>query len=308
MPERKTIIILVIACVLISLVLASSSLPYFVEPVTPIVPTPTYQLGIYYYCWMGYDQASGKWTGGQGSSHWAKADGITQTSTLGYYSSMDDRVLTWQLSEMKQLGISFLVVSWWGQTSFVNEAVLHLFQFVDQNNEPFQLAIMIEPYGSVNYANDMNYIWQLYNEYSDHIFEIGGKPLLAFFNPLLPPSDSRFSIRVVGQQTNVDWVYWQGMGALDGYGGTWGMNEVSQYMGNPKVSTDGVVAIIPKYDDYAMYLAGSRPHYMRFGLDGTLWQKELTYAKVNAKTIIICTWNEYSENTAIEPLIGSLST
>lgn len=220
---------------------------------------------------------------------------------------MDDKVLTWQFSEMKQLGISFLIVSWWGQGNYVDQALLHLFRFIDDNSVPVQLAIMIEPYGSVNYASDMNYVWQLYNQYNDHIFEINGKPLLAFFNPLLPPSDSRFSIRVVGQQANVDWVYWQGMGALDGYGGTWGVNEVSQYTGNPKVSADGVVAIIPKYDDYAMYLAGSRPHYMQFGLDGTLWQKELNYAKAHAKIIIITSWNEYSESTAIEPLIGSLS-
>jgi hypothetical protein len=78
------------------------------------------------------------------------------------------------------------------------------------------------------------------------------------------------------------------------------MKEVSEYVGNPEVASDGVVCIIPRYDDYALYLAGSRPHYMRFGVNTPLWDKELAFAKANAKIIIITSWNEYHERTFIE--------
>ncbi len=302
-----------LALCLVLITAPHSSIGEPVIPSTPSITGPAPQIprqqaliAAFYYAWMGYNETSGEWTGGQGTSHWTKADGITKTSPLGYYSSMDDRVLVWQFSEMKRLGISFLIISWWGQTSYVNQAVLHLLDFIDSNNEPIQVAIMIEPYGSVDYAGDMNYISQLYSQYSEHIFKIDGKPLLAFYNPLSPSPDERFTIRKVGHGPSVDWTYWQGMDALDDYGGTWNMTQVSEYIGDPKVSTDGVVAIIPCYDDYAMYLAGSRSHYMRFGLDGFLWQKELAFAKTHAKIIIVTSWNEWSENTAIEGHLSEL--
>lgn len=287
----------------VSLLLIMPSPSLIGEPVASAPMPDNYaklEVGVYFYSWAGYNETSHEWTGGRGTSHWQISDGIVDKPPIGYYSSMDNSTLSWQLSEMEQFGISFVVVSWWGRNNYVDSAAVNLLRFVHAHNSPIRIAFMVEPYGVVDYIGDMNYIASLYRQYAGHIFEIGSKPVLAFYAPLLPPDDSRFAIRTLGHGPFVEWNYWQGMDGLDDYGGTWSMGQVSEYIGNPKVATDGVVAIIPRYDDYALYLAGSRAHYMRFGLDGTLWEKELGFAKANAKIVIITSWNEYSERTFIE--------
>jgi hypothetical protein len=203
-------------------------------------------------------------------------------------------------------GVTFVIISFWGVDDYSTPAIEHFLQYITTTNDTMKFAVMIEPHNGINYLTDMNYVGSLYEKYQRHVFIWEGKPLLCFFNPLTPPNDVQFTIRIVGQMNYTDWSYWQGMDAVESYGGSWNMTQVQSYIGNPKIAKDGEVTIVPRYDDSALYAAGARPHWMKFdaNLNQGLWQKEVTFAKANSKLIIVTSWNEYSERTAVEILFA----
>jgi hypothetical protein len=249
------------------------------------------EIGSWLYLWYGRNETTGNWSGGWNTSHWSSQDGIVDVPPIGYYSSMDDSTIAWQLQQMHSHGITFVVISFWGVDDYSTPAIEHFLQYVSATNDTMKFAIMIEPHNNINYRTDMNYIASLYGEYSSHVFSWEGKP-----------NDTRFTIRTVGQMDYVDWSYWQGMDAVESYGGSWNMTQVQSYIGNPKIARDGEVTIVPRYDDSALYKAGARPHYMKFDANLTqgLWQKEVTFAKANAKLILVTSFNEYHERTFVE--------
>lgn len=295
-----------------------------VEIVRPVNAVRTIPVGAYYYLWYGYNFTSHSWTGGDGTYHWNHDnDVIVDRPIIGYYASLNNETIKWQIDHMKASGLSFAIVSWWGWGirnfseptiieegyQAINNATINLFNYLKDSGTTFKIAIMVEPFniGEMDYTQVYNYIWNtFYSQYGPWIFEWQGKPLLAWFNPLSPPSNSSFTNRIVGNPpNNVDWVFWKGMDALDSYGGN---AEPQYYIGNPIISYDGVVCITPRYDDYYFYNAGGRSGYMTFDkyYSKGLYAKEWDYVISNRDSInlvIIASWNEYHERNAIEPHI-----
>jgi len=279
-----------------------------------------YYVGVFYYPWYGFNSTSLCWSGGYGSSHWNDSvyGVVRDVPLIGFYSSMSNDTLKWQFHEMESIGVNFIVISWWGWgvVDFsspwnvsrlycaIDDATKNVFKFIEGNGLPFKVAIMVEPFSSnMNYTQVYDYVYEnYYSKYDCFIYKLDGKPLLLFFNPLAPVRDERFSVRVVGHQSDVDIFFWKGMDVLDDYRNV----DVSNYVGYPVVSGDGFVSILPRYDDRLLYYAGSRGGYMVFdeNFNKKLYEREWDYVLRNRNrihTIIIYSWNEYHERSAIEP-------
>jgi len=295
-------------------------------------------VGTFLYLWYGYNATSHRWTGGLGTSHWNDTSSglVKDKPSLGYYASLDNRTLGAQLSEMKEAGISVIAVSWWGTgnatqsgssatlNGAIDNATLNLFRYLEatKGQWQFRVAIMVEPFNLTynmtprDYVKVYDYLYaRYYHPFDDLVMYWQGKPLLMSFNAGWPgygggfqagrlPSNSTFTYRLVGSRPNpFDWNFWAGMRFLDASGGS---AEPQNYEYNPVISGDGEVGIAPRYDDYSLWLAGQRDGYMRFdyqlsqGMYGSEWNYVLGEV-ANVHLILIYSWNEYHERTAIEP-------
>ncbi len=207
----------------------------------------------------------------------------------GYYSSINETLIFYQLKLIEECGIDFLIISWTSKNSFEDNASKKVFKIIKENNLRLKVALMVEPV--CDYDSDLNkfmelkkYIFENYIQpYSDQYFYWNNKPLLGFFVPLNPPDDQLFSIRVIGEQPYAHWPYWSVP---------------------PKISKDGVVAILPRYDD--SYLSRDNKividkHYTKKLYDNQ-WDFVLRN-KDKINLVLITSWNEYHERTMIEPHI-----
>ena len=301
-------------------------------------------VGTFLYLWYGYNSTSHRWTGGLGTSHWNDTSSglVKDKPSLGYYASLDNETLGAQLSEMKNAGISVIIVSWWGTGNTtqsgdsatldgaINNATSNLFRYLEATKSQwqFKVAMMVEPFNQTynmtphDYVRLYDYLYvHYYRPFDDLMLNWQGKPLLASFNADWSgygggfqagrlPSNSTFTYRLVGGRPNpVDWNFWAGMNFLDASGGN---AEPQNYEYDPVVSPDGEVGISPTYDDYYLWLAHQRPGYMRFdyqmseGMYGSEWTYVLGKAG-SVSLVLIYSWNEYHERTAIEPHVDASS-
>jgi len=80
----------------------------------------------------------------------------------------------------------------------------------------------------------------------------------------------------------------------------------SNDIGDPYISPDGEVTVVPRIDSYFGNASGYQQGYLRF--DSTLqlglycyeWNYLLSH-KGEVKLVLIYSWNEYHERSAIEP-------
>jgi hypothetical protein len=97
----------------------------------------------------------------------------------------------------------------------------------------------------------------------------------------------------------VNWYFWEGGNYLDA-NGTKAQPQNYEYA--PGISPDGEVGVIWRYDDYYQ-----RPtSYMRFDVNGSqgMYNYEWNYAiqyKAEVNLVLLYSWNEYHERTALEP-------
>ncbi len=269
--------------------------------------------GAYFYVWYGYNETSQQWQGGNLTSHWNdQPERSFLDRPLSWYSSMNDTVIAWQISEMHKAKLNFVAISWWGPNDYTDESMRHFVQYLDATNDTLQFAIMIEPYSELNLTDAQDYIWSIYQMYGEHVFQWEGKPLVTFFTNQGFKGDSRFTARAVTNHGTIglveafgfsnDWNYVQGMSQyMDGTNKpSW---EEKAY-GAMQISIDKVVSISPRFDNYYEYSIGGRSDYIRFNVngEGNMLQQELAWANRNgAKLIIYTSFNEYTEGSMIEP-------
>jgi hypothetical protein len=222
--------------------------------------------------------------------------------------------------------LSYAVVSWWGNASSgrngaVNNATLDLFKFLKENDPNFKIALMVDAYSDnlskSSFVGDFDYVYDDFVEpYGNWYFDWQGKPLLLFFSPLVPSyNDSRFTIRTIGnfncrpvdscQEPN--WIWWTAPPQF--YQRESGANvNYTNDIGNPVISSDGEVAVVPRIDSCSYYLGDpqQRGGCLQFDSNLTLglYQYEWNYVIRNrsqVKLVLIYSWNENYERSAIEP-------
>lgn len=245
------------------------------------------QVGVYYYAW--YDPG--------GSSHYNWTT-IPDRSILGPYTSNDSAIIAQHLYWMQDLSIDFAIISWWGPTSWVDNATKTIFQTAQNNITNVKLCLMIEAFNNtqpIDYNATYDYIYANYvSPYSSFYFRYQDKPLLLLYNEVNFsdwnfPRDNRFTIKISGHSNYVDWVYHDAVPAMRQF-----------YYPLPR---DRCFPICPRFDDY--YERPNNHTVDRTYQDGwyiAQWKQTLDLAQKHAINIVtITSWNEFPERSAIEP-------
>ena len=270
-------------------------------------PQPKVPVGSVFYAWYGLDFKTGKWTGGNSTSHWSHEPATAMNiRPVNFYSSNDNQTLAWQLSQMHDAGITFLIASWWGPGDYTDDAIKNLFRYVNATADPIKIAILVEPYAGLDVASAERYVYgTFYEPYSEHIFEWLGKPLLTFFLPTMPEdNDPDFTIRTVGNGPDADWNYVAG---LPEYVEDTNKppDDLIHYTNGNRTAFDGEVTVTPRFDNYYEFLQGGRNDYLRLDVNYTgMFQKLWAYAQTNATLIVITSWNEMTEGSMLEEYIS----
>ncbi len=278
-------------------------------------------IAVFYYVW--YDD-------GLGGRHWndSAVTIVVDRPLIGYYSSLNDSVIEWQLRLIKDAGIDVLFISWWGPGSFEDRAAQKVFKLLRKYG--LKGAILIEPYKPYNLLNIsrvygkefwgevLDYVYKHYVEpYNDVYFHLDGKPLVLAFSPVglvYRPSDDRFTIRVVGTWVDyfnllslfgihIDWDLWPD------YLAPWTSGDKDVEL---RIRRDGYVAITPRFDDTRMCKAGARILCWMRTLDPNYtlkayikqWEWILRH-RDEIRIVAIYSWNEYHERSEIEPHVDA---
>jgi hypothetical protein len=278
-----------LAFVLLALILAACSVHMQCGSVKG---SSSVSVGAYYYVW--WDPTSPEQE--HDRKNW-NAPRILDEPYIGSYNSNDSTIIKQHLAWLEDLKIDFLIVSWWGNNSYTDNSTRMVFQTAAENQTKVRLCIMIEPYNGKN-PIDFN---QTYNHIHDNYvqpfptvyYELDSKPLLLFFNEdnftdaTTFYKDSRFTVKINGQKSYVDWVY------HDKIPGQW----------QGTLPYNRVFPVCPSFDDshvrypnHTIDIDYSNDSYIND------WKEALNYANNDEVDIItICSWNELEERTAIEP-------
>ncbi len=306
---RSIWVVMVIALIILGAVTA-----FFVTRGSTGTPPP---VGTFLYLWYGSPDSAGLGTPGWNSSSYPGGGAVVDKPTIGFYSSDNNDTFAWQLSQMRQAGFSFAVVSWWGpsnagESGMINKVAHDLFSYLKSTGSTFKLAIMVDAYnGSDNLSPstlraDYGYVYDSFvNPYGGWYFEWGGKPLLLFFNPIYPAfENSSFTVRTIGNRPNpVNWTFWDAPAQY--FQGQAGSVNAANDEGQPTISLDGEVTLVPRIDSF-FNRGYQNGYYLRFdaNLSEGMYQEQWNYVLNHTSSInlvLVYGWNEYHERTAIEP-------
>jgi len=253
-------------------------------------PHSDVNIGIFYYAW--YDTTS--------AESWNKSK-IVDTPILGFYDSSNSTVIVQHLQWIEDLGVDFVILSWWGTNDsygkFNDNVAKQILSQAQQTRSSLKFTIMVEPYNNMiyNYTDIYDHIYNDFASPFDDIYYKIEKPLICFFNneSLTPngiiPQDERFTIKLVGTQPYVQWIYTD-------------LNNNTQPTKNPYTDQTSVT---PRYDDSRIPGRNASCIVNADLTDETYsneWQNAISLLKKEKiKTITITSWNEYPERTAIEP-------
>jgi hypothetical protein len=293
---------------LVGIILTSALVPASLNAINASVPVSAevnkrVKVGLFYYVWYTGELGKDHWNG---SSVWTVVD----TPLLGFYNSSDPKVIKQHLEWFKELGIDFLIVSWWGPNSFEDDATKAIFSMVKQYDYPVQIVIMVEAYnwsGAYDFNAICDYINDTYvAQYGSIYMKVNDLPLVCFFNDNINMTRTEadrtaihsvtgFSARIVGQSDYVDWYAWRPCnGDSEGYPNIF-----------PKLSKDGFTCIEPRYDD--SHIGGNNTFDENYtdGLYDEQWRTVQEYRdQGNLSIVAIYSWNEYHERSQIEPHIS----
>lgn len=247
------------------------------------------KIGVYYYPWY-----VGNWS--------IYHKNCPDTPVLGQYDSSNLSVIVQHLNWFEQLGINFVIFSWWGKYSPSDNNTDLILSQIAKNYTNIQFFIMVEPFGrgwneaynastgAYNFTLIYNYIYDTYvTKFGSNCFNLNGNPVIGFYDDASKnltrngiPVDSRFTLRLIGCQSNDDWEY----------------QVPDPSLSAQPVCRDGEISVSPRYDANGWY---EDVNYTQ-GLYDQQWIKAINEAKQGKVDIItIISWNEFAERTQIEP-------
>jgi Glycosyl hydrolase family 71 len=262
-------------------------------------PIPTLA---YYYIW--YDHSS-----------WARAK--TNYPTLGRYSSDDVRVLQQHVKWAQSAGIDGFIVSW-KHTPTLDRRLADLVRIA--NNLHFKLAIIYQgldfyrrPLPAARVASDLQWFAARYG--SNHAFQIYAKPLviwsgtwkytLSQMSEVVSPVHQ--SLLLLASEKNLRG-YERVAGLFDGDAYYWSSVNPQTYPNYPGKLTSMSAAIhahhglwvAPAAAGFDARLVGGHQTVSRRG--GQTLRDELNGALASSPDAVgVISWNEFSENSEIEP-------
>lgn len=284
-------------------------------------------IGMQYFLWYGE---------GLGASHWNDDEIhglVSEHPEIGYYSSLKGETIRHHLDLAENIGIDFLCLNLHIEDKGVNEIELHsilnLFDIVNSCKYKIKLAIQICLYTNDEriIGDSLAFIKKTFIQ-KDEYLEINGKKVLFWFwsgafdsNSILIPKlkeftndldNIAFSNRIADEsEDNLTFNMFNGFGPFSPielsdplhWERVW--NESLENTQNIKYK---VFSVCPGYDDrHIMDLQRTNNPYRYVPRnEGETYKKTWEFAIRNKATIdivMISTFNEYHENTHIEPTI-----
>jgi hypothetical protein len=256
---------------------------------------------VYYYVWYGsVDAGVGR--------HWNDTKGhtVVDEPLLGFYSSQNSSIVEQHLKWFKELGVSFMIISWWGPNSYEDNASKTIFSIVKDKGYPIEITIMVEAYnwsGSYDFKAIYDYINETYIvPYRGIYMKLDNLPLVCFFNDNINMTSTEekrnalrsfagYSARIVGHtESYVDWWAWPISGQSEAPA--------------PRISKDGYIGLLPRYDDSRLGYSTITTYDADYaeGLYDSQWEEILRMESENKiKYVAMYSWNEYPERSQIEP-------
>jgi Glycosyl hydrolase family 99 len=256
----------------------------------------------YYYLWFT-------------PSSWNRAK--TDLPVLGPYSSDDPDVMRQQIKWAKSAGIDGFIVSW----KNVSDWTPRLKQLVEiAGEESFKLAINYEsldfyrnPLPVDQVATDLNYFSQTYAQ--NPVFDLFGKPVVIWAGTwkydrseiAQVTAPLRNDLQILGSEKQAT-TYENIADLVDGDAYYWSSVDPSTFPDYPgklqkmadAVHANGGMWIAPAAPGFDARLVGGSKAVDR--QDGAVYKTELTTAmSADPDAIGIISWNEFSENSHIEP-------
>ena len=274
---------------------------------SPQDETTEVDVGVFYYVW--YEE-------GNDTRHWndEPCDNVVDLPVLDYYSSQNESVIKNHLDWMKDIGLDFLIISWWGENSYEDNSTKIIFDVVEEYaSDWMELAIMVEGFNDsqgpdgYDFTIIYEYLLNTYIEpYSDIYMRLNNKPLVCWFNfenMTIPKpnrdaiyAETRVEARIVGHSNYVDW--WFGIPCS--------VDDNTK----PTIYMDNEICIEPRYDN--QYLGKDKNYTFdatyEQGIYDIEWNEVIKYAREGSVSLVtIYSWNEFHERSQIEPCYDKTS-
>lgn len=245
------------------------------------------QIGVHYFTW--YDMKNGRW--GNGATD---VETDAPVPALGRYRSSDPAVMDAHISQMAAAGFDFVIVDIVAEApaSWTNAHAL----FDRLPGQSLKAAVMLDGLGTASAAAKAGWVEKATREFAGHpnYFFVHDKPLVALFSASIEFAAPAVTMRNVywsnsyGPGTNTfnpgfvlhahDWPFWAE---------------------TPQPLVNGVVPVVPGYSDTHLARSQAMEHARDEGqMYHDQWQRALA---LRPELIIVYSWNEHFEQTAIEP-------
>jgi hypothetical protein len=244
-------------------------------------------VGVHYFTW--YQSVQGRW--GNGATF---VGPDAPRPSLGLYESKDPKVMDRHIRQMMDAGFDFVIVQLVPDTPWMWENVRAFFQRLE--GRPLQAAIMLDDLYRTEPGIKAQWVEQAKAEFTSHpnYFSYRDQPLMTLFasrldfavpgvllrnvywTPTYTPGGNLFNLDLVLYPH--DWPFWAE---------------------TPQPLLNGVVPVMPGYIDTHLGRDDPMVHPRNGGrLYHEQWQHAL---KQRPELIIVYSWNEYFEQSAIEP-------
>ena len=244
-------------------------------------------VGVHYFTW--YRRDSKGWGNDATRVHAA-----APRPALGWYQSTDLAVIDTQLDQMSTAGFDFVIVNVVARSPASWAAAHQVFDRL--KGRALKAAVMLDGLYDETEGR-AQWVEKAQTEFTPHenYFSYQGKPLILLFSTLLNLKRAGAVLRNVyfspaydpgGNLFNLDhllypydWPFWAA---------------------SPQPVINGVVPVIPGYADKHLGRPNAMEHLRRDGqLYHDQWQRALS---LHPELIIVYSWNEHFEQTAIEPV------
>ena len=284
--------------------------------------------GAQYYCWYG---------NGVGSAHWndnSRSGAVTDMPRLGHYASSSCSTIEAHWRQFDQMGLDFVVLNLHvdrnGGNAYEQVAAKTIFSVIDQLDTKVRLAIQICPYDctreqlaeTIEVIRDQFLPHASYFHYEDEpvLFyfwtglQDGNKPLINFIDENTT-GFVRIATSLRMYPAKEEWSHsfglfhgWSLFSPLELSSPANWERVWAQAYGNSEAGTRRlrIMSVSPGYDDRHLQDPNRRsnPHRWIDREQGATYRRMISFALAAEEPpdmVLISTFNEYHENTHIEP-------
>lgn len=261
--------------------------PYGVAEIRSRLRAQRPLVGVHYFAW--YQSDADGWR-----NHATRVPADAPKPALGWYNSADASVVTAHIRQLEETGFDFVAVhaipalpqTWSNAHTFFDQLSTHRLKAVlvldSLYDEPPAVKAHWVERATIEFGSNSRYL------------RLHGQPLVMLFSTHLDFDTPGALVR------NVYWTYRYDPGS-NTFNGDRGLEprDWAFWAPTPQPLTNGMVPVIPGYADAALGRPQSMVHERNNGeMYRQQWQRALA---LHPEVILVYSWNEYFERTAIEP-------